>query len=323
VKTQAVRLHQPGGPEALVFEEVELRPPSAGEALITQEAIGVNYIDIQQRSGRYPLELPAIIGSEGAGVVDAVGPGVTQVRPGDRVAYGLSAGGAYSKQRLIPADRLIALPADVTATTAAAFMLKGLTAEYLLRRTYPVRSGQTIVVHAAAGATGSILVQWGKALGARVIGVVGSAAKAEAARLNGCDRVLLSTEPFSAHVREMTGGRGAAVVYDSVGRDTFDESLACLAPMGCLALFGQASGPVPPVDVARLAKGSFFLTRPTLFHYDAAREDMVAGATALFDVVRAGGIRLTPPTVYSLANAAEAHRAIESRRTTGALVLVP
>ena len=325
VKTRAVQLHKPGGPEVLVWEEVELPEPAPGEALLRHEAVGVNFIDIYQRSGLYSLpRFPAVLGSEGAGIVEAVGAGVTDLKPGDRVAYGLSAPGAYSERRIIAADRLVLLPPSISAVTAAAIMLKGLTAEYLLRRTFRVKPGDVIVFHAAAGGTGSLATQWAGHLGAEVIGVVGSEAKVSRARQNGCQHVIVSTtEDLVARVKEITGGRGASVVYDSVGQDTFDRSLDCLAPLGTLVLFGQSSGPVPPVELARLAKGSFFLTRPTLFHYDARRADLLAGAAALFDVVGEGAVRVDPPATLPLRDAAQAHRMLEGRKTTGAIVLIP
>ena len=323
MKTEAITIRQNGGPEVLTLEEIDVAVPQAGEALVEHEAIGVNFIDVYHRTGFYPVPLPLIPGSEGAGHVVEVGPGVTDLKAGDRVAYGLGTPGAYARRRIIAVDRLVPLPKEISSTTAAAVMLKGLTAEYLLRRTRPVKAGDAIVFHAAAGGTGSIATQWAKALGATVIGLVGNPEKIETARKNGCDHVLLSREPFAGRVRDLTGGHGVSVVYDSIGRDTFDESLACLAPFGFMVLFGQASGPVPPFEISRLQKGSLFLTRPTLFTYDARRADLVAGAAAMFDVIQSGLVRVAEPAVFPLARAADAHRALESRRTTGSLVLVP
>jgi len=325
LKTRAVRLHKPGGPEVLLWEEFDLREPGPGEVQLRQEAVGVNFVDIYQRSGLYGLpQFPAVLGSEGAGVVEAIGPDVTEVKRGDRVAYGLSPPGAYAERRNIPADRLVLVPPELSAATAAAIMLKGLTAEYLLRRTYRVKPGDTVVFHAAAGGTGSIATQWAAHLGANVIGIVGSEAKVATARRNGCAHVIVSSkENFAARVKELTGGRGAEVVYDSVGRDTFDGSLECLAPLGMLVLFGQSSGVVPPFDLSRLAKGSYFLTRPSLFQYDARRSDLLPAAAALFEVVRSGAVRIDAPRTFSLKDAAEAHRLLESRQTTGSIILYP
>jgi NADPH2:quinone reductase len=321
----AVRIHATGGPENLRFEEVELAAPAAGEALVRHHAIGVNFIDTYHRSGLYPLPLPAVLGTEAAGVVEAVGAGVGEVAVGQRVAYAGTITGAYAGARRIPAARLVPLPDDVPFELAAAMMLKGMTAEYLLRRTHRVTAGETIVFHAAAGGVGLIACQWARALGARVIGVVGSAAKAELARAHGCaEVVVLPGQDLAGRVRELTGGRGVPVVYDSVGRDTFEASLDCLAPRGLMVSFGNASGPVPPVSPLALAsRGSLYLTRPTLAAYTADREELLASAAALFAVVRSGSVRVNVSRRYPLAEAGQAHRDLEGRRTTGSVVLLP
>ena len=324
-RTLALRLDGHGGPEALQAVEIDVPDPGPGEALIRHEAMGVNFIDCYQRSGLYPLPaFPSGLGLEGAGTVEAIGPGVEEFVPGDRVAYAGGPIGAYARLRTLPAHRLVPLPAQVSASTAAAMMLKGMTAEYLLRRTYAVQPGDAILIHAAAGGVGLVACQWAKHLGARVLGTVGSDAKAELARAHGCDHPIVYTrENFVARVRELTGGAGVAVVYDSVGRDTFEGSLDCLRPRGVLALFGQASGKVPAFDPAVLAaKGSLYLTRPTLFTYTASRADLLASAKALFDVVLPGIVRIRVTGQYPLAEAAQAHRDLESRRTTGSLILV-
>jgi NADPH2:quinone reductase len=321
----AVRIHETGGPEVLRYEEVEVASPAAGEALVRHHAIGVNFIDTYHRSGLYPLPLPAVLGTEAAGVVEAVGEGVTDVVVGQRVAYAGTITGAYTEARSIPAARLVPLPDHVSCEQAAAMMLKGMTAEYLLRRTHRVEAGETIVFHAAAGGVGLIACQWARALGARVIGVVGSAAKAELARAHGCaEVVVLPGDDLAGRVRTLTGGRGVSVVYDSVGRDTFEASLDCLAPRGLMVSFGNASGPVPPVSPLALAsRGSLYLTRPTLTAYTARREELLASSAALFEVVRAGTVRVAVSRRYPLADAEQAHRDLESRRTTGSLLLLP
>jgi NADPH2:quinone reductase len=322
----AIRIHEHGGPEVLKWEEVPTPSPGPGEALVRHEAAGLNYIDIYFRTGLYkPPSLPCVIGMEGAGTVEAVGEGVTVVAPGDRVAYATAPIGAYAEARTIKADRLVKLPDDISFEQAAAMMLQGMTVEYLLRRTCPVKPGQTILVHAAAGGVGLIMCQWAKQLGATVIGTVGSDAKAELARAHGCDHPIVYTrEDFQARVKEITGGRMLPVVYDSVGRDTFMKSLDCLAPLGMMVVFGNASGAVPPFDVGILAaKGSLFLTRPTLATYTARREDLVASAEALFEVVRKGAVTIEVNQRFPLKDAADAHRALEARRTTGSTVLLP
>lgn len=321
----AIRIQRTGGPEVLVGESVEVSEPGPGEARVRHYAVGLNYIDVYHRSGLYPVALPSGIGLEGAGVVEAVGPGVAVVAPGDRVAYAGGPLGAYADVRLIPADRLVRLPDAIGFETGAAMMLQGMTAQYLLRRTYRVTAGDTILVHAAAGGVGLIVCQWAKSLGASVIGTVGSDAKADLARAHGCDHPIVYTrEDFVARVREITGGEGVPVVYDSIGRDTFEQSLDCLRPLGMMVSFGNASGPVPPVDIGILGrKGSLFLTRPSLFAYAARRADLEAMAADLFAVVGSGRVRIEVNQRYPLADAAAAHRDLEARRTTGSTVLLP
>jgi NADPH2:quinone reductase len=322
--THAIRLHQTGGPEVLTWEEVEVGAPGPGQVRLRQHAVGLNFIDVYHRTGLYPVPLPAVPGLEGAGVVEAVGPEVTQVKVGDRVAYASAPMGAYAEVRLMPADRLVLLPDRIADEQAAAMMLQGLTAQYLVRRTHAVQAGETVLVHAAAGGVGLILCQWAKHLGATVIGTVGSEAKAELARAHGCDHPILYTrEDFQARVMEVTHGRKVQVVYDSVGRDTFAKSLDCLAPLGLMALFGQSSGPVPPFDLGQLAaKGSLFITRPSLAAYTARRQDLVAAAAELFDLVAGGVLRITVRQRYPLREAAQAHRDLEARRTTGSSVFL-
>jgi len=322
---KAIRVHQPGGPEALRWEDVTVGDPGPGEARVRHSAVGLNFVDVYYRSGLYKApSLPFTPGSEAAGVVEAVGPGVTDLRPGMRVAYGSAPLGSYAEARLVPADRAVPIPDGVDDRTAAAMMLKGMTAWYLLQRTVQVKKGDTILLHAAAGGVGLIAAQWARALGATVIGTVGNEAKAELARAHGCHHVIVYTrENFLERVKEITGGAGVRVAYDSVGRDTFRGSLDCLRPLGMLALFGQSSGPVPSFDPALLSRASLFLTRPSLFHYVAAREDLLAAAGALFDVVRSGAVKVEVRQTYPLAEAARAHADLEARRTTGSTVLVP
>ena len=322
---KAIRIHQTGGPEVMQFEEVEVGAPGEGQARIRHTAIGINYIDTYHRTGLYPLQLPAGIGLEGAGVVEAVGPGVTDIQPGDRVAYAGGPVGAYSTERVIPADRLVKLPDGITEQQAAGMMLKGMTVQYLIRRTYRVQSGDTVLFHAAAGGVGLIACQWLKALGARVIGTVGSDEKAALARAHGCEfPVVYTREDFVARVKEITGGKGLPVVYDSVGKDSFMRSLDCLQPRGLVVLFGNSSGPVPPFELGILAqKGSLYLTRPTLMTYTARREDLLATAADLFDAVISGKVKIEVSRTYPLADAQQAHRDLESRKTTGSLVLIP
>ncbi len=323
--TKAITIHETGGPEVLRWEDVPLPAPGAGQALVRHRAIGVNYIDTYHRSGLYPLTLPAVLGLEGAGVVEAIGPGVRDVAVGDRVAYAGGPPGAYAESRVMPADRLVPLPPAISEVQAAGMMLKGMTAQYLLRRTFPVGPGCTILFHAAAGGVGLIACQWAKRLGARVIGAVGSEAKAALARANGCDEVIVYTkENFVARVKELTDGRGVAVVYGAVGKDTWEGSLDCLQPLGMMVSFGNASGPVPSFSPLVLsAKGSLFLTRPTLVHYTAARDDLLVAARELFDVVGAGSVNVSVNQCYPLQDAAQAHRDLEARRTTGSTVLLP
>lgn len=321
----AIRIHQTGGPEVLLWESVDVAAPAAGEATVRHHAVGLNFIDTYHRTGLYPLPLPSGIGMEGAGVVEAVGEGVTEVKVGDRVAYAGGPVGAYAEVRNIPAHRLLCLPASIDFRTAAAMMLQGLTAAYLLRRTYRVQAGDAVLIHAAAGGVGLIACQWAKALGATVIGTVGSAAKGELAKAHGCDHVInYSTENFSQRVREITGGEGVAVVYDGVGKDTFAGSLDSLRPLGMLVTYGNASGPVPPFDPLILSqKGSLFITRPTLVHYTAKRADLEALGAELFEMVGAGKVRIEVNQSYPLADAAQAHRDLEARKTTGSTILLP
>jgi len=322
---QAIRFHQTGGPEVLGWEAVDVQAPAAGEAKVRHSAVGLNFIDTYHRSGLYPLPLPSGIGLEGAGVVEAIGDGVTEVKVGDRVAYAGGPVGAYAEVRNIPAHRLLKLPDAIDFKTAAAMMLQGLTAAYLLRRTYRVQPGDAVLIHAAAGGVGLIACQWAKALGATVIGTVGSAAKAELAKAHGCDHVInYSTENFTARVREITGGEGVPVVYDGVGKDTFMGSLDSLRPLGMMVSYGNASGPVPPFDVLLLSqKGSLFITRPTVANYTSKRSDLEALGSELFDVIGAGKVRVEIHQTYALADAAQAHRDLEARKTTGSTILLP
>jgi NADPH2:quinone reductase len=323
--THLIRFDRVGGPEVLQWVEADLPPPAAGEVRIRHEAIGLNYIDTYHRSGLYPLTLPSGLGQEAAGVIEAVGEGVVDFVPGDRVAYVGGPLGAYAESRNIAASLLVSLPDSLSFEQGAAMMMQGLTAQYLLRRTYRVQPGDTILIHAAAGGVGLIVCQWAKALGATVIGTVSSDEKAEIARQHGCDHTIVYTrETVSVRVREITAGEGVPVVYDSIGKDTFMDSLACLRPLGVMVTFGNASGPVPAFEPALLAKmGSLFLTRPTLFHYIARREDLLAMSDELFDVVASGQVRLSINQRYPLKDAAVAHRELEARRTTGSTVLLP
>ena len=321
---QAIRIHAPGGPEAMKWEEVPRPEPSQGEALIKQEAVGLNYIDVYFRSGLYKAPtMPLIIGQEGAGTVAAVGAGVSNVKPGDRVAYAGALGG-YATERVISADRLVKLHDSIDFKTAAAMMLQGMTAQYLIRRTYPVKSGDTIVVHAAAGGVGLILCQWAKHLGATVIGVVSTEQKAELARAHGAAHTVVGHGNLVAEVKRITGGAMVPVAYDSVGKDTWSASLDCLAPLGLMVSYGNASGPVPPVDIGILAaKGSLYLTRPSLATYTAKRADLEKVAADLFDVVSKGVVKIEVNQTFPLKDAAAAHIALESRKTTGSTVLLP
>lgn len=322
--TKAIRIHVNGGPEVMRWEDVPTPEPARGEALIRHAAVGLNYIDVYFRTGLYKAPLPVTIGMEGSGTVLAVGEDVTDLVPGDRVAYGGGPLGAYATERVIPADRLVKLPDSIDFNTAAAMMLQGLTAQYLLRRTFRVQAGQSVLIHAAAGGVGLILCQWAKHLGATVIGVVSTAEKADIARAHGADHVVVGHANLPAEVKRITGGAMVPVVYDSVGRDTFMPSLDCLAPLGLMVSFGNASGPVPPVDVAVLqAKGSLFLTRPTLATYTSKRADLVAAAEDLFAVVSSGAVKIRVNQTFKLSEAGAAHRALEARQTTGSTVLVP
>lgn len=323
--SKAIRLYETGGPEVMCWEEVEIGTPGPGEVHLRQSAVGLNFIDIYHRSGLYPLAaLPATPGMEGAGVVVALGENVDGLLPGDRVAYAGLPPGAYAEERLIPAHRLVPLPDAISDQQAAGMMLQGMTVQYLLRSTFHIKAGDTILFHAAAGGVGLIACQWAKALGATVIGTVGSAEKAELAKAHGCDFPLLyREEDWVARVRELTDGEGVPVVYDSIGADTFLKSLDCLRPLGLLASFGQASGPVAPFDPAVLAaKGSLFLTRPTLMTYTADRKDLLASASDLFAVVESGDVKIEVNQTYPLSEAAQAHRDLEERKTTGSTVLI-
>jgi len=324
--THAIVIEHYGEPEVLQWKEMVLGPPGPGEALVQQTAVGLNFIDVYHRRGLYPLHsLPAVIGQEAAGRVEAIGPNVTEVSVGDRVAYAGGPMGAYGEARIIPAHRLLKLPNGIVDQQAAAMMLKGMTAEYLVRRTYAVEPGDTILFHAAAGGVGSIACQWANHLGATVIGTVGSRQKAALATSYGCEHVIVtSEEDFVKRVREITRGEGVQVVYDSVGKDSFMRSLDCLMPRGLMVSFGQSSGMVPPLDITNLsAKGSLYLTRPTLMHYTASRRELVRSAAALFDVVLSGSVKIEIGQTYPLRDAAKAHADLEGRKTTGSTVLIP
>jgi NADPH:quinone reductase len=323
--TKAIRFEQVGGPEVLRLQDVNMPPPAAGEARVRHTAIGVNFIDVYHRTGLYKLPLPGGLGMEAAGVVESVGADVARVAPGDRVAYASGPVGAYSEAANINAARLVKLPAAVPDDIAAASLLKGMTAHYLLRRTHPVKAGEHILFHAAAGGVGMIAVQWAKSLGAIVIATVGSPEKVPfAQRLGAAHVIVTKTENIANRVREITGGKGVPVVYDSIGRDTFMASIDSLAPLGLFVSFGNASGPVPPFEPQLLSqKGSLFFTRPTLAHYVSGPAELDAAAGELFAHIASGAIRVRPPQKFSLAQAADAHRAIESRQTQGSLVLIP
>lgn len=322
---KAIRIHETGGPEVLRLDDVTVGDPGPREVRLRHTFAGLNFIDTYHRSGLYPLPLPTSLGIEAVGIVEAVGSEVKDIRAGDRMAYPMASPGAYSEVRLVAADRLVRVPDDIDDRTAAAMMLKGMTAHYLLRRTYAVKAGETILFHAAAGGVGLIACQWAKALGATVIGTVGSDEKAALARAHGCDHVIVySRENFTARVREITDGQGVPVVYDSVGRATFEDSLDCLAPFGMMVSFGNATGPLPPIDAGLLAtKGSLYLTRPTLATHVANRQLLVEGAEALFDMVRTGKVKIEIHQEWPLAEVADAHRALEARRTTASSVLIP
>ena len=321
---KAIRIHKAGGPEILQWEDVTVGEPGPGEARVRHHAVGLNYTDVYNRIGLYPLSYPSGLGIEAAGVVEAVGAGVSNVKPGDRVAYANPPIGAYCEVRNMPAERLLNLPDSVSFEQAAAMMLQGMTVQYLVKRTYKVQPGDTVVWHAAAGGVGLIACQWLAALGVTTIGTVGSDEKAQLARAHGCHHVInYSRENFLDRVKEITKGAGVPVVYDSVGKDTFDRSIECLRPFGMMVSFGNASGPVPPIDFAKVLKGSLFLTRPSLMQYTAKREDLVATAKELFDIVHSGKVRIEVNQRYPLREAAQAHRDLEARKTTGSTILLP
>lgn len=323
--SHAIRIHQTGGPETMRWEAIELGAPGPGEALIRQTAVGINYIDTYHRSGLYPVPLPTGIGVEAAGVVEAIGSGVSELVVGSRVAYAGSAPGAYAERRIVRADRLVPLVDEVSDEVAAAILLKGMTVEYLVRRCHPLRAGQTVLWHAAAGGVGLLACQWLADLGVTVIGTVGSADKAKLARDHGCTHTIVYTEEdFVQRVRELTGGKGVAAVYDSVGRSTFEGSLDCVSPRGILVGFGNASGKPEPFDMGILAqKGSLYLTRPTLFTYTASRPELLESAEQLFERVRRGVVRPLIGRKWSLSQAVDAHRALEARETVGSSLLIP
>jgi NADPH2:quinone reductase len=322
--TKAVRFHKTGGAEVLQLDEVQVGAPGQGQVRVRHTAIGVNFVDTYQRSGLYPMQLPQVAGNEGAGVVEQVGSGVTTLKAGDRVAY-TGQVGSYCTERLLPADRLVKIPDGVSDEQAASMMLKGMTVQYLIHRTYPVKAGDTVLWHAAAGGVGLIACQWLKALGVTVIGTVGSPEKAKLAKAHGCEHVVdYSKEDFVARVKEITGGKGVPVVYDSVGKTTWEGSLNCLRPLGMWVTFGNASGPVPPLNTLILSqKGSLFCTRPTLATYIASRSDLEMTSKSLFDVVKSGKVKIEITGRYKLADAAQAHRDLEGRKTTGSVILLP
>lgn len=320
--THAIRIHETGGPDVMKWEEVEVGTPGEGELRVTHKAVGLNYIDVYHRSGLYPMELPSGIGLEASGVVEEVGPGVEEIKAGDRVAYSFPPLGAYSEARTLPAEHVVKVPDSIDDETAAAMMLQGMTVQYLIRRTYRVKQGDTVLFHAAAGGVGQIACQWLKALGVTTIGTVGSDEKAEIAKSMGCTHTVnYREEDFVARVKEITDGAGVPVVYDSVGKDTFEGSLDCLAPMGMLVSFGNASGAVTEFNPGVLAqKGSLFLTRPTLMTYTAKRSDLVATANELFEVVGSGAVKININQRYPLKDAVQAHKDLEARKTTGSTI---
>ncbi len=322
---KAIRFHKTGGPEVMQLEEVTVGDPAAGQARIRQTAIGVNFIDTYHRSGLYPMPMPSGLGSEAAGVVEAVGTGVTGLKNGDRVAYTGNPVGSYAEARLYPADRLVKIPEGITDQQAACMMLKGMTVQYLIHRTFKVKAGDTVLWHAAVGGVGLIACQWLKALGVTVIGTVGSDQKVALAKKAGCAHVInYSTENFIQRVKEITGGKGVPVVYDSVGKSTWEGSLDCLQPRGMMVSFGNASGAVAPVSIGILAqKGSLYLTRPTLVNYTATRVDLEETARSLFDIVASGKVKVEVTGTYKLADAAKAHSDLEGRKTTGSIILLP
>ncbi|MBV6634070.1 MAG: quinone oxidoreductase [Alphaproteobacteria bacterium] len=320
--THAIRIHEWGGPEKMVWEPVDVPAPSFREVTLKQSYVGLNFIDVYHRTGLYPVpSLPAVIGMEGCGVVEAVGEGVTELAIGDRVAYASPPVGSYAEVRNMPADRVVKLPDTIDDKTAAGMMLQGMTVEYLLRRTYPVKAGQTILVHAAAGGVGLLMCQWAKHLGATVIGTVGSVEKAELAKAAGCDHTILyRKQNFAEEVNEITDGKGVPVIYDGIGADTVEQGFQCLKPRGMMVTFGNASGPVPEIPVAWLAAGSHFVTRPSLMAYTASRDDLLLSANALFKVVQSGAVKIDIRQTYPLSEAGQAHYDLESRQTTGTTV---
>jgi NADPH2:quinone reductase len=321
---KAMRFHKQGGPEVMQYDDVQVGDPGPGQVRIRHTAIGVNFVDVYQRSGLYPMQLPMVAGNEAAGVVDAVGQGVTELKAGDRVAYtGLP--GSYCDLRIVPADRMVKLPQGISDEQAASMMLKGLTVHYLIHTTYPVKKGETVLWHAAAGGVGLIACQWLKALGVTVIGTAGSDEKCSLAKAHGAEHVInYSRENFVERVKSITGGKGLPVVYDAVGKTTWEGSLDCLRPRGLMVSFGNASGAVAPVNIGILqAKGSLYLTRPTLATHIASRADLVERANSLFDMVKGGKVKIETTQRYKLADAAQAHRDLEGRKTTGSIVLQP
>jgi NADPH:quinone reductase len=321
---KAVRYHKQGGPEVLQLDDVQAGEPAQGQVRIRHTAIGVNFVDTYQRSGLYPMQLPQTAGNEGAGVVEAVGAGVTDLKAGDRITYtGLP--GSYCEQRVVPADRMVKLPQGISEEQAASMLLKGLTVHYLIFSTFKVTKGDTVLWHAAAGGVGLIACQWLKALGVTTIATAGSADKMALAKAHGADHVInYSSEDFAKRVREITGGKGVPVVYDGVGKSTWEGSLDCLCPRGLMVTFGNASGPVPPVNLGILSsKGSLFVTRPTLATHIASRADLVERCNALFEIVQSGKVKIETTKKYKLADAQQAHRDLESRKTTGSVILVP
>ncbi|WP_322054751.1 quinone oxidoreductase family protein [Paraburkholderia bannensis] len=323
--TKAIRYERTGGPEVMQWVDVEVGAPGEGEIRVKQSACGLNYIDVYFRTGLYPQQLPAGLGMEAAGEVVAVGAGVTSVKVGERVAYVGRPPGAYAQERVLRADQVIRVPDAISDEQAASVMLQGLTAQYLLRRTYRVQPGDTILIQAAAGGVGLLVCQWAKALGATVIGTVGSDEKAEVAKAHGCDYPIVYTrEDFTARVREITGGAGVPVVYDSIGKDTYVKSLDCLAPLGMFVSFGNASGPLPPIDSSEFSsRGSLFFTRPTLFSYIAKRSDYEAMSAELFEVIASGKVKTSINQRYALKDVGQAHADLEARRTTGSTILIP
>ncbi len=321
---KAIRVHQYGGAEALKYEDIAVPEPGAGEARVKIEAIGLNYVDVYQRAGLYQLKLPFTLGMEGAGIVDAVGRDVSEVKVGDRVAYSMISG-AYAEYAVVPSSRLVPLPKNIDSRSAAATMLQGKTAHYLTHSTYPLKTGDMALVHAAAGGVGLLLVQIAKHLGTTVFGTVSTEEKARLAREAGADDIILYTQTdFAAEIKRLTNGRGVNVVYDSVGQSTFDKSLDCLRPRGYMVLFGQSSGPVPPFNLGTLAaKGSLFVTRPTLAHYALDRQELLQRSNDLFNWIASGQLKLRIDKTFPLAEAAEAHRQLEARKTTGKVLLLP